>query len=318
MHLSDTNHSVFVAGHRGLVGSGVVRALRGAGYENLILRTRQELDLTDGAAVQAFYEAEKPDFVIVAAAKVGGILANDSYPADFLHTNLQIQSNVIHGAFEAGAKRLIFLGSTCIYPKLAPQPLKEEYLLTGPLEPTNQWYAIAKIAGVKLCEALRRQHGVDFVSMMPTNMYGPGDNFDLNSSHVLPALIRKFHEAKGSGEPVTLWGSGTPKREFMYVDDLAASILHVLQTPESTLYEAAPDGLINAGVGVDLSIAELAETIKRVVGADNPIEYDATKPDGTPRKLVDVTRLFAMGWRPEVDLEEGIRRTYDWYVKQLG
>jgi GDP-L-fucose synthase len=318
MHLSDTNHSVFVAGHRGLVGSGVVRALREAGYENLILRTRQELDLTDGAAVRAFYEAEKPDFVIVAAAKVGGILANDSYPADFLHTNLQIQSNVIHGAFEAGVKRLIFLGSTCIYPKLAPQPLKEEYLLTGPLEPTNQWYAIAKIAGVKLCEALRRQHGVDFVSMMPTNMYGPGDNFDLNSSHVLPALIRKFHEAKGSGEPVTLWGSGTPKREFMYVDDLAASILHVLQTSESTLYKAAPDGLINAGVGVDLSIAELAETIKRVVGADNPIEYDATKPDGTPRKLVDVTRLFAMGWRPEVDLEEGIRRTYDWYVEQLG
>lgn len=318
MHLSDTNHSVFVAGHRGLVGSGVVRALRDAGYDNLILRTRQELDLTDRAAVQAFYEAEKPDFVIVAAAKVGGILANDSYPADFLHTNLEIQSNVIHGAFEAGVKRLIFLGSTCIYPKLAPQPLKEEYLLTGPLEPTNQWYAIAKIAGVKLCEALRRQLGVDFVSMMPTNMYGPGDNFDLQSSHVLPALIRKFHEAKGTGEAVTLWGTGTPKREFMYVDDLAASILHVLRTPEDALYAAAPDGLINAGVGEDLSIAELAETIQRVVGADNTIEYDTSKPDGTPRKLVDVTRLFAMGWRPEVSLEDGIRRTYDWYTSQLG
>ena len=318
MHLSDSSHKIFVAGHRGLVGSGVVRALRQAGFNNLILRARQELDLTDAAAVRAFYEAEKPDFVVVAAAKVGGILANDSYPADFLHTNLEIQSNVIHGAFEAGVGRLIFLGSTCIYPKLAPQPLKEEYLLTGPLEPTNQWYAIAKIAGVKLCEALRRQHGVDFVSMMPTNMYGPGDNFDLQSSHVLPALIRKFHEAKGTREAVTLWGTGTPKREFMYVDDLASSILHVLRTPEETLYNAAPDGLINAGVGHDLSIAELAETIKRVVGADNPIEYDTTKPDGTPRKLVDVTRLFAMGWRPEVDLEEGIRRTYEWYLAQAG
>jgi len=318
MHLSDSSHKIFVAGHRGLVGSGVVRALRQAGFNNLILRARQELDLTDAAAVRAFYEAEKPDFVVVAAAKVGGILANDSYPADFLHTNLEIQSNVIHGAFEAGVGRLIFLGSTCIYPKLAPQPLKEEYLLTGPLEPTNQWYAIAKIAGVKLCEALRRQHGVDFVSMMPTNMYGPGDNFDLQSSHVLPALIRKFHEAKGTDEPVTLWGTGTPKREFMYVDDLASSILHVLRTPEETLYNAAPDGLINAGVGHDLSIAELAETIKRVVGADNLIEYDTTKPDGTPRKLVDVTRLFAMGWRPEVDLEEGIRRTYEWYLAQAG
>ncbi|MGA0255059.1 MAG: GDP-L-fucose synthase family protein [Rhodothermales bacterium] len=318
MHLSDSSHKIFVAGHRGLVGSGIVRALRQAGFNNLILRARQELDLTDAAAVRAFYEAEKPDFVVVAAAKVGGILANDSYPADFLHTNLEIQSNVIHGAFEAGVGRLIFLGSTCIYPKLAPQPLKEEYLLTGPLEPTNQWYAIAKIAGVKLCEALRRQHGVDFVSMMPTNMYGPGDNFDLQSSHVLPALIRKFHEAKGTDEPVTLWGTGTPKREFMYVDDLASSILHVLRTPEETLYNAAPDGLINAGVGHDLSIAELAETIKRVVGADNPIEYDTTKPDGTPRKLVDVTRLFAMGWRPEVDLEEGIRRTYEWYLAQAG
>jgi len=318
MHLSDSSHKIFVAGHRGLVGSGIVRALRQTGFNNLILRARQELDLTDAAAVRAFYEAEKPDFVVVAAAKVGGILANDSYPADFLYTNLEIQSNVIHGAFEAGVGRLIFLGSTCIYPKLAPQPLKEEYLLTGPLEPTNQWYAIAKIAGVKLCEALRRQHGVDFVSMMPTNMYGPGDNFDLQSSHVLPALIRKFDEAKGTGEPVTLWGTGTPKREFMYVDDLASSILHVLRTPEETLFEAAPDGLINAGVGEDLSIAELAETIKRVVGADNPIEYDTTKPDGTPRKLVDVTRLFAMGWRPEVDLEEGIRRTYEWYLAQAG
>lgn len=317
MHLSDSSQSIFVAGHRGLVGSGVVRALKGAGYDRLVVRSRQELDLTDREAVRAFYAEEQPDFVVVAAAKVGGILANDSLPADFLHTNLEIQSNVIHGAFEAGVQRLVFLGSTCIYPKLAPQPLKEEYLLTGPLEPTNQWYAIAKIAGVKLCEALRKQHGVDFVSMMPTNMYGPGDNFDLQSSHVLPALIRKFHEAKGSSEPVTLWGTGTPKREFMYVDDLASSILHVLQTPEESLFKAAPDGLINAGVGHDLSIAELAETIRDVVGADNPITYDTSKPDGTPRKLVDVTRLFSLGWRPQVDLKEGIRRTYRWYLDQI-
>jgi len=316
MHLNDTSQSVFVAGHRGLVGSGVVRALRDAGYDQLILRTRQELDLTDSDAVRGFFESEKPDFVVMAAAKVGGILANDSFPAEFLHTNLEIQSNVIHGAYKAGVKRLVFLGSTCIYPKLAPQPLKEEYLLTGPLEPTNQWYAIAKIAGVKLCEALRKQYGVDFVSMMPTNMYGPGDNFDLQSSHVLPALIRKFHEAKGSDDPVTLWGTGSPKREFMYVDDLASSILHVLQTPKEKLFDAAPDGLINAGVGHDLSIAQLAETIKEVVGSDNPITYDTTKPDGTPRKLVDVERLFALGWRPEVDLKEGIRRTYEWYLDQ--
>lgn len=318
MHLSEFNAPIFVAGHRGLVGSGVVRALERAGYHNLILRPRRELDLLDAKAVDAFYAEEKPAFVVVAAAKVGGILANDSYPADFLFDNLQIQNNLIHGAFRAGVKRLVFLGSTCIYPKLAPQPLKEEYLLTGPLEPTNQWYAIAKIAGVKLCEALRRQHGVDFVSMMPTNMYGPGDNFDLQSSHVLPALIRKFHEAKSSGKPVTLWGSGTPKREFMYVDDLASSILHVLRTPEEELYRAAPDGLINAGVGHDLSIAELAETIRKVVGAFSEIVYDATKPDGTPRKLVDVTRLFSLGWRPSVDLEDGIRRTYDWYLEQGG
>ena len=318
MHLSEFNAPIFVAGHRGLVGSGVVRALERAGYHNLILRPRRELDLLDAKAVDAFYAEEKPAFVVVAAAKVGGILANDSYPADFLFDNLQIQNNLIHGAFRAGVKRLVFLGSTCIYPKLAPQPLKEEYLLTGPLEPTNQWYAIAKIAGVKLCEALRRQHGVDFVSMMPTNMYGPGDNFDLQSSHVLPALIRKFHEAKSSGKPVTLWGSGTPKREFMYVDDLASSILHVLRTPEEDLHRAAPDGLINAGVGHDLSIAELAETIRKVVGAFSEIVYDATKPDGTPRKLVDVTRLFSLGWRPSVDLEDGIRRTYDWYLEQGG
>ena len=318
MHLSEFNAPIFVAGHRGLVGSGVVRALERAGYHNLILRPRRELDLLDAKAVDAFYAEEKPDHVVVAAAKVGGILANDSYPADFLYDNLQIQNNLIHGAFRAGVKRLVFLGSTCIYPKLAPQPLKEEYLLTGPLEPTNQWYAIAKIAGVKLCEALRRQHGVDFVSMMPTNMYGPGDNFDLQSSHVLPALIRKFHEAKSSGKPVALWGSGTPKREFMYVDDLASSILHVLRTPEEELFRAAPDGLINAGVGHDLSIAELAETIRKVVGASNEIVYDATKPDGTPRKLVDVTRLFSLGWRPSVDLEDGIQRTYDWYLEQGG
>jgi len=316
MRLSSPSESVFVAGHRGLVGSAIVRALASEGHRSVITRTRSELDLQDQSAVRSFFQSESPDFVVVAAARVGGILANDSYPADFLYENLEIQNNLIQGAFESGVKRLIFLGSTCIYPKLAPQPLKEEYLLTGPLEETNQWYAIAKIAGVKLCEALRKQHGVDFVSIMPTNLYGPGDNFDLNTSHVLPALIRKFHEAKTENQPVTLWGTGSPKREFLYVDDLASAVIHVMKTHESELYKAAPDGLINAGIGEDLSIKDLADTIKRVVGASNEIEYDQTKPDGTPRKLVDAERLFSLGWKPSVSLEEGIRRTYEWFLDQ--
>jgi len=254
----------------------------------------------------------------VAAAKVGGILANDAYPADFLYENLEIQQALIHGAFEAEVKRLVFLGSTCIYPKMAPQPLKEEYLLTGSLEPTNEWYALAKIAGVKLCEALRKQHGVDFVSLMPTNLYGPGDNFDLKTSHVLPALIRKFHDAKQHQDPVVMWGTGTPKREFLYVDDMASAVVHVMKTPEAEVFAAAPNGLINVGVGEDLSILELAQLIAQVVGATNPIEHDLTKPDGTPRKLVDVGRLFSLGWRPEMSLEEGIRTTYEWFLDQDG
>ena len=314
MHLSKQTERIYIAGHNGLVGSALVRALKAEKHPNILVRDRSELDLADKTAVRAFFEAESPDFVVVAAAKAGGILANDTYPADFLFQNLEIQSNLIYSAYECGVKRLIFLGSTCIYPRLAAQPLKEEYLLTGPLEPTNQWYAIAKIAGVKLCQALRKQHGVDFISLMPTNLYGPGDNFDLETSHVLPALIRKFHEAKDTETPVTLWGTGSPKREFMYVDDLAEAVLHVLKIPESTLFEAAPDGLMNVGVGADLSIKELAELIQTVVGSENPIEYDSSKPDGTPKKLVDVSRLFSLGWRPSVSLSEGLRRTYESFL----
>ncbi len=317
MHFTEQTERIYIAGHNGLVGSALVRALEAEEHPNILVRDRPELDLTDKEAVRAFYEAESPDFVVIAAAKVGGILANDTFPADFLFQNLAIQSNLIYGAFESGVKRLIFLGSTCIYPRLAPQPLKEESLLTGPLEPTNQWYAIAKIAGVKLCEALRKQHGVDFVSLMPTNLYGPGDNFDLKTSHVLPALIRKFHEAKDVGGAVTLWGTGSPRREFMFVDDLAAAVLHLLKTPETALFEVAPDGLINVGVGDDLSIKELAARIQEVVGSENPIEYDTSKPDGTPRKLVDVSRLFSLGWRPVVSLNEGLQRTYQSFLNEI-
>ncbi len=317
MHLSSSSEKIFVAGHCGLVGSGVVRALRDSGYHHLVTRSRTELDLLDQAATDAFFAAETPEFVVLAAAKVGGILANDQFPADFLAQNLRIQSNVIEAAFRHGVKRLVFLGSTCIYPKLAPQPLKEEYLLTGPLEPTNEWYAIAKIAGVKLCESLRKQHGVDFISLMPTNMYGPGDNFDLQTSHVLPAMIRKFHAAKGTSDAVELWGSGRPKREFLYVDDLSSAVVHVLETDEKRLHAAAPGGLMNVGVGHDLAISELAEAIKKTIGSSNKIVYDATKPDGTPRKLVDVSRLFSLGWKPEVSLEDGLSRTYSWYLKHV-
>jgi GDP-L-fucose synthase len=318
MHLSSPTEKIFVAGHRGLVGSGVVRALKEGGYSNIVTRSRTELDLLDKQAVLRFFRDEMPEFVVLAAAKVGGIHANDIYPADFLSQNLQIQTNVIEAAFEAGVKRLVFLGSTCIYPKLAPQPLKEEYLLTGPLEPTNEWYAIAKIAGVKLCEALRKQHGVDFISLMPTNMYGPGDNFDLKTSHVLPAMMRKFHEAKGEDRSVEIWGSGTPKREFLYVDDLSAAVVHVLETEENRLHAAAPGGLMNVGVGHDISISDLAEAVKKAVGASNSIVYDASKPDGTPRKLVDVSRLFSLGWKPKVSFEEGLKRTYDWFLANPG
>ena len=296
---------IWVAGHRGLVGSGIVRALWARGYERIVTRTSAELDLREQAAVRAFYAAERPEYVFVAAAKVGGILANDTYPAEFLYDNLMIEANVIHGAHTAGVKKLLFLGSTCIYPKLAPQPLREEYLLTGPLEPTNEWYAVAKIAGIKLCQAYRRQYGAHFIAAMPTNLYGPGDNFDPDGSHVLPALIRKFHEAKVAGAPeVVVWGSGAPRREFCHVDDCAEACLRLME-----VYDEAE--IVNIGVGEDLTIAELAALVARVVGYGGAIVYDLSRPDGTPRKLVDVSRIHALGWRARIPLEQGIRETYE-------
>ena len=301
---------IYVAGHRGLVGSAIVRRLRAAGHDNLVLRTSAELDLKDQAAVQAFFAAERPEVVVLAAARVGGILANDSYPADFIYDNLMIEANVIEAARQVGVRKLLFLGSTCIYPKLAPQPLKEEYLLSGPLEPTNEWYAVAKIAGIKLCQAYRRQYGCDFISAMPTNLYGPGDNFDLEKSHVMPALIRKCHEAKLRGDrTVTVWGSGRPRREFLHVDDCADACVYLLAH-----YDEEP--IVNIGVGEDLTIRELAEMVKEVVGFEGDLVFDASKPDGTPRKLVDVTRLFGLGWRPSIGLREGIEQTYRWFLEQ--
>jgi GDP-L-fucose synthase len=304
-----TPHSsrIYIAGHRGLVGSAIVRALKARGYDNLLLTTSAELDLRDQTRVNAFFKSERPDHVFVAAAKVGGILANDTYPADFLYDNLMIEANVIHAAYEFGVKKLLFLGSTCIYPRLAPQPLKEEYLLTGPLESTNEWYAVAKIAGIKLCQAYHRQHGCRFISAMPTNLYGPGDNFDLETSHVLPALIRKFHEAKLANDPsVEIWGTGTPRREFLHVDDCASACLYLMDVYEQPEH-------INIGVGTDITIGELAEIVQKIVGYNGDIVYDKSKPDGTPRKLVDVSKIFALGWRPRIPLEEGIMNTYTWY-----
>lgn len=299
-----TDSRIFVAGHRGLVGSAICRELERSGHTNLLRRTRAELDLLDTAAVDRFYSETKPEIVFVAAAKVGGILANDRNPASFLYENLQIQNNLIHGAWKAGARKLLFLGSSCIYPKLAPQPLKEEYLLSGPLEPTNEWYAIAKIAGIKLCQAYRRQHGCDFISAMPTNMYGPNDNYDLQGSHVLPALIRKFHEAKVSGaKAVVCWGSGSPMREFLYADDLASACVYLMN-------RYSEEQFINVGFGSDLTIRELAELVRDVVGFGGAIEWDTSKPDGTPRKLMDSSRLFALGWKPKVALRDGIRLAY--------
>ena len=317
MRLHDEATTIYVAGHRGLVGSAVVRRLREAGYANLLLRTSQELDLRIQVDVDRFFEAEQPEVVILAAAKVGGILANDRYPADFISDNLAIQTNVIRAAHRTGVRRLIFLGSSCIYPKHAPQPLKEEYLLTGPLEPTNQWYAVAKIAGIKMCEAYHRQHGDDFIALMPTNLYGPGDNFDLETSHVLPALLRKFHEAKRDDmpdAPVTLWGTGTPRREFLYNADLADACLFVLEQDADRIYDVAPGGLLNVGVGKDIEIRELAARIRDVVGSESPIRYDRSKPDGTPRKLLDVSRMQALGWQAQTSLDEGLRKTYQWYL----
>ena len=302
---------IFVAGHRGLVGSAVVRALRAQGFENLLLHTRTELDLTDQAAVYRFFEAERPDYVFLVAGKVGGILANSSYPADFIRDNMMIQSNVIDAAHRYGARKLLDLGSSCIYPKHAPQPMTEECLLSGALEPTNEWYAVAKIAGLKMCQAYRRQHGFNAVSLMPTNLYGPGDNFDLDSSHVLPAMIRKFDDARRRGDDhVTLWGTGTPRREFLHVDDLAGACLYVMEHYEG-------EAFLNAGVGADVSIRELAELVRSVVGFEGRIEWDSSKPDGTPRKLLDVSRLHALGWHARIPFEDGVRGTYAWYRENV-
>jgi GDP-L-fucose synthase len=304
------NDRIFVAGHRGLAGSAILRRLKAAGYANLLVRTHQELDLTDQRAVGNFFADEKPQYVIVAAAKVGGILANNTYRADFIRDNLAIALNVIDAAHHHKVSKLLFLSSSCVYPKLAPQPMREEHLLTGSLEPTNEPYAIAKIAGMKLCESYQRQYGSNFFSVLPTNLYGPNDNFDLETSHVLPALIRKFHDAKMSNaDHVTLWGSGQPRREFMHVDDLADACLFLMEN-----YEKA--GPLNIGVGEDLTIAELAALISEVVGFRGEIRYDASKPDGTPRKLLDVSRINALGWTAQTPLRTGIAATYEWFLQQ--
>ena len=303
--LMDENSRIYVAGHRGLVGSAIWRELQRQGFNNLISRTRQEVNLLEATAVQKFFDEAKPEFVFIAAAKVGGIHANDTQPATFLYENLQIQNHLIHAAWQAGVRKLLFLGSSCIYPKLAPQPLTEESLLTGPLEPTNQWYAVAKIAGIKLCQAYRRQHGSDFISAMPTNMYGPNDNYDLQTSHVLPALIRKFHDAKiNSAANVTCWGTGTPLREFLYADDLAGACVFLMR-------HYSEEQFINVGSGNEITIRELSELVKRIVGFPGGIVWDDSKPNGTPRKLMDSSRLFALGWKPQVDLESGIRLAYE-------
>lgn len=300
---------IYIAGHKGMVGSAIWRTLERKGYNQLVGKSSSELDLRNQIAVRDFLAREKPDVIIDAAARVGGILANNDYPYQFLMENMQIQNNLIDSALQQGVEKFLFLGSSCIYPKLAPQPLKEEYLLTGELEPTNEWYAIAKITGVKACQAIRKQFGKDYVSLMPTNLYGTQDNFDLNTSHVLPAMIRKFHEAKENNHaPVTLWGSGTPMREFLFVDDMAEAVVFAL---ENTL----PDYLYNVGTGEDLTIKELAETIQKITGHKGEIVWDTTKPDGTPRKLMDISKMHELGWKHKVNLEEGIQKTYDWFIE---
>ncbi len=305
----DRNAKVFIAGHRGMVGSAIYRELQCLGFTRLVVRTHAELELLDSAAVTQFYAAEQPEFVFIAAARVGGILANSQRPAEFIYENLQIQNHLIFGAHTAKVRKLLFLGSSCIYPRHAPQPIPESALLTGPLEPTNEWYAVAKIAGIKLALALRRQYGDNFISGMPANLYGLNDNYDLQSSHVLPALIRKFHEAKVAGVPtVTCWGSGSPFREFLYADDLARACVFLMEN-----YSA--DEIINIGCGEELTIKALAETVQRIVGYSGQIVWDTTKPDGTPRKLLDVSRLFALGWRPQVDLASGLRLAYADFLK---
>jgi GDP-L-fucose synthase len=303
------NSKIFVAGHNGLVGSALVRSLKQHGYHNLVLRSRNETDLTSSSAVERLFEQERPEYVFLAAARVGGILANATYPADFIRDNLAIELNVIEAACRHDAKKLQFLGSSCIYPKSAPQPMKEEYLLTGPLEPTNEWYAVAKIAGIKLCQAYRQQYGFNAISLMPTNLYGPGDNFDLKSSHVLPALIRKFHEARiQNSREVVIWGTGSPRREFLHVDDLASAALFLMEHYDES-------EIVNVGTGSDITIADLAGMIQRATGHQGELIFDTAKPDGTPRKLLDVSRLNHLGWRASITLENGIESTYRWFVE---
>lgn len=302
---------IYVAGHRGLVGSAIVRSLRSSGHENLIFRSSNELNLERQERVEAFFDQERPEYVFLAAAKVGGIWANSTYPAEFIYNNMAIEMNVVHASYIYDVKKLLFLGSSCIYPRHCPQPMKEEHLLSGHLEPTNEPYAVAKIAGIKMCQAYNRQYGTRFISVMPTNLYGPGDNFDLKTSHVLPALIRKCHEAKVNGDgSVEIWGTGTPRREFLYVDDLADACLFLMEH-----YEA--DDIINVGVGKDQSIRELAELVAELVGFEGDLRFDPAQPDGTPLKLLDVSRLTAVGWQARTPLREGVKRTYQWYLDQL-
>ncbi|MGN6801890.1 MAG: GDP-L-fucose synthase family protein [Ginsengibacter sp.] len=301
----EKNDKIYVAGHRGLAGSAIVRKLKKEGFENLLLRTSAEVDLRDQEAVKEFFEQEKPDHVFIAAAKVGGIYANNTYPAEFLYDNLCIQNNLIHQSYKNGVKKLLFLGSSCIYPKNAPQPIKEEYLLSGYLESTNEAYAIAKIAGIKMCQYYHKQYGCNFISAMPTNLYGPGDNYDLKNSHVLPALLRKFHEAKVNNEPsVTVWGTGKPRREFLHSDDLASACFFLMQHYDQP-------GFVNIGTGKDISIGEMAQMIKKITGYEGEIVFDTTMPDGTFQKLLDVSKLHGLGWKEEIGFEEGVRRTYE-------
>ena len=305
----EKNSKIYLAGHRGLVGSAISRKLRAEGYNNLVLKTKDELDLMDQSAVALFFKKTKPEYVFLAAAKVGGILANNTYPAQFIYENLQIQNNIIHQSYLNGVKKLLFLGSSCIYPRECPQPIKEEYLLTGPLEPTNEPYALAKIAGLKMCQSYNRQYGTNFISVMPTNLYGPNDNFDLDDSHVLPALIRKFHEGKINSSPtVVVWGTGSPKREFLHIDDLADACVFLMNNYNDS-------EIINIGTGVDITIKKLAELIKNIIDYKGEINWDTTKLDGTPRKLLDVSKVESLGWRHKIGLETGIKMTYEWYLK---
>ena len=305
----DKNSKIYVAGHRGLVGSAIVRNLQEKGYANIVLKTRKELELLDSLAVSEFFKTENPEYIFLAAAKVGGIHANNIYPADFIFQNLQVQNNVIHGAYLNRAKKLLFLGSSCIYPRECPQPIKEDYLLTGHLEPTNEAYAVAKIAGIKMCQSYNRQYGTKFISVMPTNLYGPNDNFDLETSHVLPALLRKFHDAKLSGaKEVVIWGTGLPKREFLHVDDLADACVHLMNTYTNS-------EIVNIGTGEDVTIKELATLIKEIVGFKGEIINDTTRPDGTMRKLLDVSKLHSMGWKHKTTLIDGLKKTYEWLLR---